>query len=112
MTQPGSKVDYASMTRMSQTFDTQADGMVRDAAAVDDLRTVVWNAYQSNASTTFNKAIEAWLANFNVVIQGARTMSAELADANTDYVRTQTDAEQNAATLSTDLQGALEGYRV
>jgi hypothetical protein len=47
-----------------------------------------------------------------VVIQGARTMSAELADANTDYVRTQTDAEQNAATLSTDLQGALEGYRV
>lgn len=112
MTQPGSRVDYASMTRMSQTFDARADGMVTEAAAVDELRNVVWSAYQSNASTTFNKAIEAWLANFNVVIQGARTMSAELAAANSDYVATQSDAEQNAATLTTSLQGALEGYRV
>jgi hypothetical protein len=103
MTNPQAAVVYNDMQTLSAEFARQAQAMGQQRASVEGAQDAASVAYVSQASTTFQLAVNQWLGHFNTIIGQTVAMSEELAVANKNYVATQDNIQDSAANLGVQM---------
>lgn len=99
-------VSVEGMIKASNTFEAARDTAIRSYSAMYEQVSTLAANWSGDASSTYGKALESWLANFRTVITALENMQSSLDSNASMYAQTHDITQEEAASLAAELAEA------